>query len=155
MTTKNIWHVLNRPINTRQRCERCGVVIREKEPFHPAGQRWLETTDEQDGMSSTTGQSLPQGAPVPNEYEPCFDRPWTDEMQHVAGTRTDEGSLPCERCGEDLAWLFAQDEPTSGGTLLLVRLTKEEAGQGFIVHSGAYLSPNPALANIPRCPPRG
>lgn len=154
MPSRKIWHVLNRPVNTRQRCERCGTVIREKEPFHPAGDRWLEVTEQQDGISSTTGHSLPQGTAVPDDYEACPDRPWTDEMQHVAGTRTDEGSLPCERCGEDMSWLFSQDEPISRGTLLLVRLTKEEAGQGFIVHSGAYLSPtDPSLTNVPTCPP--
>ena len=115
-------------VNGRQRCSRCGEVLEvDSKTAIDAGVSWVcRNADGSQGESI-----LPPVRFRPGQHK-CGERPWVDEMGHVAGAASGS-TQPCRRCGEDLGWLF-WSEPLVHGTEVTIRI-EGQPGE-YVKHSG-------------------
>src|SRR5919197_1699011 len=81
-------------VNGHQRCARCGKILSPEEAtaLNPEFM-YCEDAEDQSGESIQSGPSLRP------DQRLCDITPWSDELKHVAGSRTGQGQK-CARCGE-------------------------------------------------------
>ena len=138
MSSPQICHLPYRFVNGRQRCSRCGEVL-EAEADHAQKTEYWVCREE----AGTAGEFVGPGAALLSHQRKCEERPWRDELGHVAAASA--GSIqPCARCGEDLRWIFGA-EPLLVGSPCTI--TIEGKPGEYVVHSAR----NSVASGTPLC----
>lgn len=120
-------HLPYRFVNGRQRCSRCGAVLEVEGKAAQDRHFWVCRNDD-----GSPGEFVGPAAAFLAHQHPCDEKPWVDEMGHLAGAPTG-GKQSCARCGEDLTWIFPK-EPLPTGTECTITI---EASPGeYVKHSG-------------------
>jgi len=128
-------------VNGKQRCGRCGKTV-SPEAATALDPRFMFCEDDE----GTSSESIQRGSALRPGQRLCDIGVWSDELKHVAGSRTGQGQK-CARCGEPVR-VFAEDEPLPSGAAYAIRY--EQRGDGPITWSGHLISV-PHLDRTPIC----
>lgn len=131
-------HLPYRFVNGRQRCSRCGEVLEVELKTAQDTHFWVCRNED-----GTEGEFVGPAASLLGHQTKCQERPWRDEMGHVAGPATHDNQA-CARCGEDLSALF-EGEPLPLGSPCTITI-EHEPGE-WVQHSGV----NSVAGGTPLC----